>query len=207
MYPTLKVGDFLVVNKFAYGVNLPITNTELFKSQEPERGDVVVFLFPPQQHTKYIKRVIGKGGDLVTYHNKTLTVARDCGNGLLCPIDTFRVANDIEPDSQFVIDSVKLDGITHSIATDAQLSGDRNQTFHQVGSERGEWRVPKDHFFVMGDNRDGSTDSRFWGFVPKSHILGKVSHIWLSLEFQGNDTFPSGVRLERIGGINKPPKS
>lgn len=160
MIPTLEIGDFIVVNKFAYGIRLPVIGTKVIDIGEPANGDVMVF-FPPHKDEYFIKRVIGIPGDRVRYVDKTLFI-----NGVEQP-QAF-VAR-IPPNApRYVLFDETIGGAEHRI---------RNSVH---SDERvGEWVVPEGHYFVMGDNRDESSDSRYWGFVPDENIVGKAFAIWM----------------------------
>lgn len=169
MMPTLLIGDFIVVNKFSYGLRLPVTNTKILDTGQPERGDVMVFRYPEDPNVNYIKRVIGLPGDEVTYRNKMLFI-----NG--------------EPMPQQQL------GMWIGEGRNRNPSGRRPQLFsenlgemdHQVviypdrqDRQTRTWTVPEGQFFVMGDNRDQSLDSRSWGFVPEDNLVGKATRIWM----------------------------
>lgn len=182
MIPTLHVGDLILVNKFHYGVRLPVFNTKLVENNLPQRGDVMVFRYPPQPSLDYIKRVVGVPGDEVAYLNKQLSV-----NGKPVP----RVA---QPDffdngsmrysKQF---GETLDARSYSTLNDddrpafipgATAFPDRDNCRYSV--EGVVCKVPAGHYFMMGDNRDNSLDSRYWGFVPEANIVGKAFFIWMN---------------------------
>jgi len=165
MVPTLEVGDYILVNKFSYGLRLPVTRTKILDVGEPERGDVMVFFPPHQNDTYYIKRVIGVPGDRVTYYNKQLTV-----NGSPVPQDWLAEL----PSGRFMIKmgrEVLPDSDGHLMQIDNRR-GPRN--FSVV--------VKPGHYFMMGDNRDNSSDSRVWGQVPERDIVGKAVAIWMHWE-------------------------
>ena len=165
MVPTLEVGDYILVNKFSYGLRLPVTRTKILDVGEPERGDVMVFFPPHQNDTYYIKRVIGVPGDRVTYRNKQLTV-----NGSPVPQDWLAEL----PSGRFMIKmgrEVLPDSDGHLMQIDNRR-GPRN--FSVV--------VKPGHYFMMGDNRDNSSDSRVWGQVPERDIVGKAVAIWMHWE-------------------------
>lgn len=159
MIPTLSIGDHILVNKFVYGVKIPLTDHILIPVSEPQRGDVVVFKFPGNESTDYIKRVVGLPGDVVEGRNKTVYV-----NGVLA--DT-----------------------THIQHADPLVREDQRDNFGPV-------TVPPDSYFVMGDNRDHSADSRFWGFVKLNKFRGKAFLIYWS--WDGSDSW---VRWSRIGRV------
>ena len=163
MIPTLEIGDFVLVNKHAYGVRLPVLGTKVFDVDAPRRGDVMVFV-PPHDDRYFIKRVIGLPGDRVVYVNKSLYL-----NG--------------ERISQRLVDSLDGHG---SIQAFEEALGEDAHTIHAAGNRaprmRREWTVPSGHFFVMGDNRDFSQDSRAWGFVKEDKVVGKAIAIWAHKE-------------------------
>lgn len=178
MMPTLLVGDFILVNKFAYGVRLPVINTKIVDVGAPERGDVAVFRFPDSPNVDYIKRVIGLPGDSVVYRNKTLFV-----NGERVPQKTVTdlyigSAGQGRGNTAYSHRIENLTGVEHEILIDPKSPN----RFPPSGMS---WRVPQGHYFVMGDNRDNSNDSRIWGFVPESHLVGEAILIWMSWGKQG----------------------
>lgn len=180
MMPTLLVGDFILVNKFAYGLRLPVLNRKVVDIGEPKRGDVFVFRFPMNPKEDYIKRVIGLPGDEVTYRNRVLYV-----NGEQVP-DVYLEAwtGPSERGRDFRGAEVRqetLDGVEYRIMEMPQV---------RVGHE-GTWTVPPGHYFAMGDNRDNSADSRFWGFVPEENLVGRAVVIWMNWD--------NGIDFSRIG--------
>jgi signal peptidase I len=180
--PTLVIGDLILVNKFAYGVRLPVIHTKVMDNTTPQRGDVMVFRYPPKPSLDYIKRVVGLPGDEVAYLNKRLTV-----NGKPLPKDV--MADYFDPDTmryykQF---AETADGKKHGILNDddrpAFIPGAEDFPFKQncrYSVEGVTCKVPQGHYFVMGDNRDNSLDSRYWGFVPDRNIVGKAFFIWMN---------------------------
>lgn len=169
MIPTLWIGDFIVVNKYAYGLRLPVLNTRIVEVGDPERGDILVFRFPDDERVNYIKRVVGLPGDTVTYRNKILYINGD-------PVEQERVGewrgvglNRNPPGSRPVERLEHLGPEPHHIVT---YPGRPNSRVESV-------TVPEGHYFVMGDNRDQSLDSRAWGFVPEDNLVGKAVRIWM----------------------------
>ncbi|TCI05009.1 signal peptidase I [Corallincola luteus] len=213
MMPTLLVGDFILVEKFSYGLREPLNRTKFLETGEPKRGDIVVFKHPPQPQIDYIKRVVGLPGDRVIYKDKKLYIQPACVDQVPCP-ELKLVASDVVGRNEFkdpaggVVDRLeeKLGEVSHQILIYRDRGEPWVNYFRQRGSRPGEWLVPKEHYFVMGDNRDNSLDSRFWGFVPETHLVGQAVAIWMSFEFDRdpNSFFswvPTGVRFSRIGGI------
>ena len=184
MIPTLLVGDLILVNKFHYGIRLPVINKKIIDNNDPQRGDVMVFRYPVNPDLDYIKRVVGLPGDTVAYLNKRLTI-----NGT--PIEQTPLAEYYDADSlrysfQF---SEQLMGREHRILVDKDRppyippQGIEDYPFKENCRYSGEGvvcKVPPGHYFVMGDNRDNSQDSRFWGFVPDRNLVGKAFVIWMN---------------------------
>ena len=194
MVPTLLVGDLILVNKYHYGIRLPVFNRKIVSNKEPQRGDVMVFRYPPDPRVDYIKRVVGIPGDEVAYVNQKLRI-----NGQEVPLkplneyydeDSLRVAPQFEE---------KLGAVEHRILVDPKRpsffgTDDKRFPFHEncrYSAEGLVCKVPQGHYFMMGDNRDNSQDSRFWGFVPDENIVGRAFFVWMNF---GN--------LGRIGAFN-----
>ena len=193
MIPTLWVGDLILVNKFTYGIRLPVLNTKITEGNKPARGDVMVFRYPPQPTLDYIKRVVGLPGDEVAYLNKRLTI-----NGKEVPTEA--VPDFFEEDAMryFKQYQEQLGTHTHRLLNNPEVpafvQGASNFAYREncVYSVEGVvCKVPEGHYFMMGDNRDNSLDSRYWGFVPDANIVGKAFFVWMNF---GN--------LKRIGGFN-----
>lgn len=187
MVPTLHVGDFILVNKFTYGIRLPVINTKIFDVGEPQRGEVVVFRFPKKPEDKdkpdvdYIKRVVGLPGDKVGYFDKTIYI-----NGKA-------VSQRAEEKPKDMINIAPPGSLLHT-----EQLGEHNHQILITHPERrmveGETVIPEGHYFVMGDNRDNSNDSRFWGTVPEENLVGKAFFIWMSWDW--ND---GGIVWHRLG--------
>lgn len=200
MEPTLRVGDFLLVNKFTYGIKDPIWQNTLVPMGKPERGDIVVFKAPKQPHVDYIKRVVGVGGDHVKYdfHTRNLTVVHgDSGKEVVFKYEGGTPNPDFFYHGEMQVERTEIGDVTHQILNNPHAFNYEPYFFKQDGIPAGEWVVPEGHYFVMGDNRDNSEDSRFWGFVPEKNMVGKASVIWLSLDKKPNE-FPNGLRFERM---------
>lgn len=208
MMPTLLVGDFILVEKYAYGLKDPVWRTQLVETGKPERGDVVVFKYPPQPNIDYIKRVVGLPGDTVRYSGDKEVCIQSQGESSCQPVKLSNVE-----ESPFIQNGIpliqmdeKLGEVGHQILVNP-LRRDRVEAY-QPRSGVNEWVVPEGQYFVMGDNRDNSADSRYWGFVPEANLVGKAVGIWISFEFERDaksvlpSWIPTGVRFNRIGGIN-----
>lgn len=182
MIPTLQVGDFILVNKFTYGIRLPVINKKIIDVNQPQRGDVMVFRYPEDPSLDYIKRVVGVPGDKVAYQNKKLTV-----NGK--PLETRQIDDYLHPErlyysKQFI---EKVGAVEHRTLNDAEVPPFIRDAasfpyrddclYNNIGVV---CTVPAGHYFMMGDNRDNSRDSRFWGFVPEENIVGKAFFIWFN---------------------------
>jgi len=171
MIPTLKVGDFIVVNKFAYGLRLPVAGTKVLAIDDPQAGDVMVFKYPKDGKTNYIKRVIGVPGDKITYVNKQLVInGQPIAQDLQAQLPTGR--------PQIKIFHEALNGKTYSMQK-TLMRQDRTGRWFTVPGKDGVWEVPEGHYFMVGDNRDNSNDSRFWGFVPDKLVVGKAVYVWM----------------------------
>ncbi|MBC7610961.1 MAG: signal peptidase I [Polaromonas sp.] len=193
MIPTLLINDLILVNKFHYGVRLPVINLKVLDNNSPQRGDVMVFRYPPKPSLDYIKRVVGLPGDEVAYLNKKLTI-----NGQPLPKtalpdffdeDTMRYAKQFDEAS-----GTRHYRLLNDDDRPAFIPGTDDFPFKQncrYSSEGVVCKVPEGQFFMMGDNRDNSLDSRYWGFVPEKNIVGKAFFVWMNF---GN--------LKRIGSFN-----
>jgi signal peptidase I len=183
MIPTLLVGDFILVNKFTYGIRLPVANVKLVDINSPHRGDVMVFRYPEDPSLDYIKRVVGIPGDRIEYRNKRLTI-----NGQPVPlkqIEDYLSRERMQYSRRFL---ETLNGAEHEIMLeeDAPAFVSQAHAFPHSGNCNYNTAglvctVPPGHYFMMGDNRDNSSDSRVWGFVPDENIVGRAFFIWLNL--------------------------
>ena len=185
MMPTLLVGDFILVNKFTYGIRLPVINKKIITLNLPERGDIVVFRYPKDPTVDYIKRIVGLPGDKIVYSNKKLTV-----NDLpIKQISLGRYQGFGQGEDMTGAENLleNLTGVEHNILI---RNGTPTVEFVYV--------VPQGNYFAMGDNRDNSNDSRYWGPVPEANLVGKAFFIWMSWDWQDK-----GVGFSRIGTLLK----
>ncbi len=180
MYPTLEIGDFIAVSKFSYGIKLPVTQTTVIPIDEPERGDVVVFTYPKDPAVDYIKRVIGLPGDEITYVGRTLFIngkaLQQAPNGKYLGSESGAVMNGAN-----IVTETMANGASYQVLMDMDKTSQDMNTIV----------VPEGHYFMMGDNRDHSNDSRFWGFVPEKNLKGKAFGIWMNWD--------NGIHWGRIG--------
>jgi signal peptidase I len=186
MVPTLLVGDLILVNKFHYGVRLPVLNKKIIANHDPKRGDVMVFRFPRDTSIDYIKRVVGLPGDEVSFRNQKLYI-----NGQPAPLEAlpppgFYDETTLRYSPEF---KEKLGEVEHRILVDPNaqrpFGADGAYAFPyrencRYSAEGVTCKVPEGHYFMMGDNRDNSEDSRFWGFVPDENIVGKAFFVWMN---------------------------
>jgi signal peptidase I len=183
MVPTLLVGDLILVDKFHYGIRLPVINTKIIANNDPQRGDVVVFRYPRDTRIDYIKRVVGVPGDEVAYLNKRLTI-----NGQPVPTEPLGEFYDEDSRRYAQMFGEKLGQAEHRILNNKEVApfvmGVDDFPYKEncrYSAEGVVCKVPEGHYFMMGDNRDNSQDSRYWGFVPDENIVGKAFFIWLNL--------------------------
>lgn len=192
MVPTLVIGDLILVNKFTYGIRLPIINKKIIDVNTPQRGDVMVFKYPKDPALDYIKRVVGVPGDKIIYKNKRLSInGKDISYE---PLPDYLDEEHLTYSKQYL---ENLAGVPHKILNDERAPSyvqnpdpfpNRDRCTYNV--EGFACTVPTGHYFMMGDNRDNSLDSRYWGFVPDEYIVGKAFFVWMNF---GN--------IKRIGGF------
>ncbi|MGH8500767.1 MAG: signal peptidase I [Methylococcales bacterium] len=185
MMPTLLVGDFILVNKFAYGVRLPVLNNKILAVGKPERGDIAVFRFPRNPEVDYIKRVLGLPGDRISYYGKQVYL-----NGEAVKLTSLGPYQGVGQGKD----------MTGSIRMAEELPGGEHTILVMPGpsGREGDFEVPQAHYFMMGDNRDNSNDSRYWGTVPEENLVGKAFMIWMNWDWEN-----SGIALNRLGTLLK----
>ncbi|MDC3315579.1 signal peptidase I [Candidatus Thioglobus sp.] len=191
MMPTLLTGDFILVNKFDYGFRLPITNTKLVEFSKPNRGDVIVFRYPNYEKNPgysgvdFIKRIVAGPGDVISYKNDQLSINGKSVN--IKKIGPYTAVDSGKPMNNYQLVQELLDSMPHEM-----LLNPNGQS-----KEIPEITIPDGHYFVMGDNRSHSSDSRFWGFVPEDYIIGRAIGIWMHWDWNYNT-----MQFSRIGGFN-----
>ena len=186
MIPTLLVGDLILVNKFHYGVRLPVVNKKVIANHDPQRGDVMVFRYPKDTSIDYIKRVVGVPGDEVSFRNQQLSI-----NGQVIPLEPTPPPGYYDEDALRYYPEFKetLNNVQHGVLINPQSKpfyGPEDQISFphrencRYSAEGVTCKVPAGHYFMMGDNRDNSLDSRYWGFVPDENIVGRAFFIWMN---------------------------
>ncbi|WP_343128350.1 signal peptidase I [Buchnera aphidicola (Takecallis taiwana)] len=231
MMPTLLPGDYIIVKKYFYGIKNPITNNLIVQYHKPKRGDIIVFKDPKNSRQNFVKRIIGLPGDKVIYDsmNKIITIYANYKTMQNKDKISFRqyvfekyntnsaienkkmqeTVSDVEKLNNHgnilhyncMIYKEVLDHYKYNIFISHANKNVPQTYFHQFEQPTGTWIIPPKNYFVLGDNRDNSCDSRYWGFVPENKIIGKVDYIWMSLEKQ-EGKWPTDVNLHRIGKIN-----
>ncbi len=195
MIPTLWVGDLILVNKFHYGLRLPVLNLKVTEGSKPQRGDVMVFRYPPKPSVDYIKRVVGLPGDEIAYANKRLTI-----NGKAVETNQVPEFFDADVTRYFPQFEEKLGDVKHRLLNDdarrgaiseAEVMDFPNRQNCRYSVDGMACKVPEGHYFMMGDNRDNSLDSRYWGFVPDKNIVGRAFFVWMNFS-----------NLKRIGSFD-----
>ncbi|WP_150466619.1 signal peptidase I [Francisella sp. SYW-9] len=187
MTPTLPVGDFIFVNKTAYGIRAPFSNDTLINMGEPKRGDIVVFHFPVNPNVDFVKRVVGLPGDVISYKDKMLTINGHKLKYSGCDKDVTNYYNQsMSNGAGDTVCTEDLDGVKHKVDWVESVKGNDFENL----------KVPAGHYFVMGDNRDNSEDSRYWGFVPEQDLVGKAKLVWMSW-----NKIDKKVRWDQIGKV------
>ena len=176
MIPTLMIGDFILVDKNIYGYKLPLTNITLIDNEDPQRGDVVVFKYPENKKINYIKRIVGLPGDRIIYKNKRLYINDD---------EYFQTQINHNFDPIEIADGQVY--IENNLSKEYLILNQSSPSFNF------QYRVPDDTYFVLGDNRDNSNDSRYWGPVPKENLVGKAFYIWMFWNFDSYYSFSDRV--------------
>ena len=184
MLPTLLIGDYILVNKYEYGIRLPITKTKIFNLSEPKRGDVIVFRYPGNEDINFIKRVIGIPGDKIKYHNKQLYV-----NGV-------EYKKRKQETHEYLSDFGRQELEIFTENDNQKIYNILNDNMSPINDD--EFFVPENKYFVMGDNRDHSSDSRYWGFVPEKNLVGEAFLIWMNFNSKN-----FSMKYNRIGNSIK----
>lgn len=189
MLPTLESGDMILVNKFSYGLKLPLTDKKIVDFGGPKKGDIVVFKYPLNTSTYYVKRVVGTPGDVITYSNTKKML--NLNGQTIEQKDLGPYINPEQPGDPVAFQEA-LPGHSHRILKENRLTianpqADGNFVTPdscRYASEEFQCKVPEGYYFVMGDNRDNSADSRFWGFVPENYVSGRVFGIWFNMNWK-----------------------
>lgn len=214
MMPTLLRGDFILVEKFSYALRDPLARNEIVTMDKPKRGEVAVFKFPPNPSVDFIKRIVGLPGDRIIYRNKTLYIEPACAEGQSDCAELEVVSKEIAGRAEYFRGPYPLDrytetlgDVSHEILVDSADVPYSQNYYKQAGTSSDEWIVPEGHYFMMGDNRDNSEDSRFWGFVHEDLLVGRAVFIWMSFDMDRDaDSWlpgwiPTGIRWQRLGSV------
>jgi len=225
MNPTLLEGDFIIVKKYYYGIRNPINNNVMVSTNVPHRGDIVVFQYPKNHHINFVKRIIGVPGDYIKYNvkKKQLLIYSKNNNNIYSKIKVhYDILKNFQPEKiklysnkndsnnyQKLLDHIftmeenkeTINNSSHKILINRLLEDDVKLYYKQNKIIAGEWIVPKGKYFVMGDYRDNSLDSRYWGFISEKELVGQANIIWMSIE-KTNNIWPIHFRFNRIGVIH-----
>lgn len=185
MMPTLLIGDFILVNKYDYGLRWPVLNSMLLENKTPERGDIVVFRYPDDPSIPFIKRVVGLPGDQVTYYEKTIYINGTRMEQAEMGEYEAKGAGRMMMGANLLLE--KLDTVEYEVLEDPRRASHNVRTV-----------IPDGHYFVLGDNRDNSKDSRYWGFVPDENLIGRAFMIWMNWDLKNG-----GIDWHRIGTLLK----
>ncbi len=186
MMPTLLVGDFILVNKFSYGIRLPVANMKVIEIGKPERGDVVVFRYPENPKIPFIKRVVGLPGDNIEYINKMLYIN---GEPIIQQVDIQRYIG-VGSGSNMTGNELRIEYLSTNIEHKILINPKRPE----FSTKYSKLTVPDKSYFVLGDNRDNSKDSRYWGIVPEANLIGRAFFIWMNWDWKNG-----GISWSRIG--------
>ena len=206
MMPTLLKGDFVAVSKYAYGIRNPFTGHVMIDTGSPSRGDIAVFRYPEDPDTAFIKRIIGLPGDTISYDESKNLVIKPAGGA-----DPVTVPKEWTGMGEFSLAGHPLKrgtedllGVRHDILEAPDRAFPLFAYKKQEGMPEGTWQVPEGMYFAMGDNRDNSRDSRFWGFVPAEDLIGPARFIWLSVntDCSGMRCITEGLRFGRLGSVH-----
>ena len=184
MSPTLKSGDHVIVEKFGFG-NYRTNGIQLYRSvpsKLPQRGEIIVFQFPGDPDIDYVKRVVGVPGDSIIYRNKSIFIKESCDSGKTdCPEHRIVEKNKVmssNSQQEISIFNESLGKNSYKVTLNKMRTANSSHYYSQPSTQQDEWIVPEGHYFVLGDNRDNSEDSRYWGFVPSENVIGRIIYSW-----------------------------